>query len=107
MPEIVFFLTRLQPGVNPDAYEAWVQAVDYPRVARYASVMDYSVMRVETPLSGDPPPYDYIERVVVTSVNEYQQERASQPDVAEFRAEIRTYMAPDYAFVARTVGTPP
>jgi hypothetical protein len=107
MTDIVFFLTRLQPGVHAEDYEAWVQAVDYPRVARYASVLDYSVMRVESPLSGDRPPYDYIERVVVTSVDEYQQERASQPDHAEFRAEIRQYMAPDYAFVARTVGTPP
>jgi hypothetical protein len=39
MSQTVFFLTRLKPGVDPAAYEAWVQAVDYPRVRTIAAVV--------------------------------------------------------------------
>jgi hypothetical protein len=106
MPQTVFFLHRLRPGIEPGDYEAWVESVDYPRVRTYASILEYSVMRITSGLEGEGPPYDYIERVVVTDIDEYQRERLAKPDRAEFRAQISRLVEPMHAFVVRQVGNP-
>lgn len=106
MPQTVFFLHRLRPGITPEEYEAWVEEVDYPRVRTYQNILEYSVMRITDGLDRDAPPYDYIERVVVTDVESYQQERLAKPDRAEFRAQIGRLVESAEAFVVRQVGNP-
>jgi hypothetical protein len=62
-------LFRLQPGVNPQAYEAWAKQTDLPIVRDLGSVSDFQLRRV-TGLFGtdEKPPYDYVEMIDVTDM---------------------------------------
>lgn len=104
MAETIFFLSRLKPGVDPAAYEAWVEAVDYPRVRTYTAILEYAVLRVESSFSAEPPPFDYLERVVVTDFNEYQAERAAKPGRAEFLEQLGSFVDLPHAFTATPIG---
>lgn len=106
MPQTIFFLARLRPGVTPEEYEAWVERVDYPRVRTISAILEYRVMRITAGLEGEKPPFDYIERVVVTDVEAYQHERKSRADRPQFIEEIGRLIEPAHAFVTEVVGEP-
>lgn len=104
MAQTIFFLSRLKPGIDPAHYEAWVEAVDYPRVRTIDAILDYAVLRIEGGLSGERPPFDYVERVVVTSVEEYERERRGKPGREAFLEQLYGYVEFSHAFVASTIG---
>ena len=104
MTQTIFFISRLKPGIDPAAYEAWVEAVDYPRVRTYGAILEYAVMRIDGGLGGERPPFDYIERVVVSDVDAYQQERLSKPGREKFLEQINSYIESAHRFVVSTVG---
>lgn len=106
MTQTLFFLQRLLPGVDPAAYERWVEEVDYPRVRTIRAILEYSVMRITQGIDSDTPPFDYIERVVVSDFDTYQAERKGRADRAQFLAQSRALVAPAAAFVVETVGEP-
>src|SRR4051794_36234586 len=41
MPQTIFFLARLKPGISAEEYEAWVERVDYPRVREISAILEY------------------------------------------------------------------
>ena len=42
MTQTIFFLSKLKSGADPAAYEAWVEAVDYPRVRSIDAILEYA-----------------------------------------------------------------
>jgi hypothetical protein len=59
--------------------------VDYPTAQTIPSIVDYKVARIEGQLDvADPPPYDYVERVVITDVESYRRDLA-EPRLDEFK----------------------
>ena len=75
--KVVFFLNKLHSHVTREEYEQWVRSVDYPTARSIPSIVDYTVARIEGLLdAGDPPPYDYVERVVIQDVDGYRRDLA-------------------------------
>ena len=68
----VFFLNKLREGVDPRDYERFVREVDYPFSARLETISRYVVTRLEGLLDGGPAPYDYLEVVDITDLEEYR-----------------------------------
>jgi hypothetical protein len=75
--KVVFFLNKLHSHVTREEYEQWVRSVDYPTARSIPSIVDYTVARIEGLLdASDPPPYDYVERVVIQDVDGYRRDLA-------------------------------
>jgi hypothetical protein len=73
MAERVFFLNTLREGVDPYEYEDWIRRVDYPVARRQPAIESYVVTRLEGLVTGEgSPPYQYLEVIEVTSVDEYR-----------------------------------
>jgi len=82
---VVFFLNKLHETVKAEDYERWVREVDYPTAKTLVSIVDYKVARIEGLLDGDDrPPYDYIERVEITDLDDYRRDLA-HPELNEFK----------------------
>lgn len=88
----VFFLNRLHEGADPDEYEAWIRRVDYPVARAQAAIRSYSVTRLEGTLDGGEPPYDYLEVIEITDLDEYRA-LASKPEFATLLEEWSGYVA--------------
>src|SRR3989304_3354319 len=99
MTQTIFFLSRLKPGVDPAAYEAWVEAVDYPRAPTNTATRGPPPRRMGGGRAGGPPPFDYIERVVVASVEKYERERRGKPGREEFIEQLGSFVEFPHAFV--------
>jgi hypothetical protein len=80
---VVFFLNKLLPGVSAEDYERWVREVDYPTARSLGTITSYVVARMAATLDGDPPPYDYVERVEITDIVDYRRELA-RPELEDF-----------------------
>lgn len=73
MAQRVFFLNRLREGISAAEYEDWVQRVDYPVARRQAAIKEYTVTRLDGLVTGEGrPPYDYLEVIEITSIDEYR-----------------------------------
>ncbi len=97
MAQRVFFLNTLHDGVTPDEYESWVRQVDYPLARGLAEINSYVVTRIDGHLGGDDPkPFQYLEVIEVTNVDEY---RAMMESSAEFKGLIEEFSK----YVATTV----
>ena len=81
---VVFFLNKLRPGVDPAEYEEWVRSVDYPTARALKTINSYVVAKTATTLEGQPSPYDYIERVEVTDIDDYRNELANATGMDDF-----------------------
>ena len=81
---VVFFLNKLRPGVDPAAYEQWVRTVDYPVARAFKTINSYVVAKTATTLDGKPSPYDFIERVEVTNIDDYRTELANAEGMEDF-----------------------
>lgn len=81
---IVFFLNKLRSGVDPAEYEQWIRSVDYPVARALKTINSYVVAKTATTLDGKPSPYDYIERVEVTNIDDYRDELANAPGMDDF-----------------------
>lgn len=80
---VVFFLNKLRAGVPGEDYERWVREVDYPTARSLDTITSYVVARMTATLDGTSPPYDYIERVEITDIDDYRQE-LSDPKLGDF-----------------------
>lgn len=95
--KMVFFLNKLHDGVRPEDYEHWVRTVDYPTARSLPSIIEYTVVRAEGLLdSDDDAPHHYIERVLITNLDDYRRDLAS-PDLKDFAAEWSSYVAESIA----------
>ena len=81
---VVFFLNKLRAGVDPAEYEEWVRIVDYPTARALTTINSYVVAKTATTLDGQPSPYDYIERVEVTNIDDYRNELANATGMDDF-----------------------
>src|SRR5690349_3639022 len=72
MAQRVFFLNRLRDGVEPAAYERFVREVDYPFARRLPTIRSYVVTRLDGLWEGGEAPYDYLEVVEITELEEYR-----------------------------------
>jgi hypothetical protein len=73
-----YVITTLKPGVEPEDYERWLREYDY-RVARtLPSIVSYRTSRITSPITGAPEAgWNYIERIEVRDVDQYQKDLAS------------------------------
>lgn len=93
--KIVWF-SRLQPGIDPEAYEAWVRRVDYPGAQQVPSLTSYRVFRIEGPCVGPLSNlfnYDYFEVAEVSDMKEYLSDLERHPAAQAIIAEIGRYVS--------------
>jgi hypothetical protein len=88
----VFWFSRLRPGVDADAYEEWVRTVDYAAARRIPSILSYRVYRINGPCLGDMTPYDYVEVVEITDLEDYRRDIETHPAAQQIGAEIGQYI---------------
>lgn len=91
----VIWFSRLQPGVDPAEYEAWVRRVDYPGAKQVPSLLSYKVYRIQEPCVGGPYPqfdYDYVEVAEVTDMDDYLRDLDEHPAAQSIIAEIGQYV---------------
>ncbi|MDT7935094.1 MAG: REDY-like protein HapK [Sphingomonadaceae bacterium] len=68
----IIALFNLKPGASPDEYEQWAKSRDLPTVAALPSVRAFDVLRASGVLfTGAEPPYQYIEILDVTGLDEF------------------------------------
>ena len=99
---VVYFLNRLRPGVRGDDYERWVREVDYPTARSLRTIRSYVVARTPATLEGQPSPYDYVERVEITDVDDYRAELAD-PSMADFSGQWSGYVGESVAVVGEEI----
>ena len=91
---IVFWFSRLQPGVRAPDYEKWVREVDYQAAKEIDTLIHYRVHRLEGPCLGDDVlPYDYIEIAEVTDLEDYRADLKNHPAALRVHAQISQYVA--------------
>ena len=94
---VVFFLNRLHSHITREEYEHWIRSVDYPTASTIPSIIDYKVSRIDALLDGsDVPPYQYIERVVITDAESYARDLA-EPRLDPFKHEWSAHVAESIA----------
>jgi hypothetical protein len=73
-----YVITTLKPGVKPADYERWLREYDYRVAKTLPSIVSYRTHRIEGPLNGAPDAgWNYIERIEVRDVDQYQRDLAS------------------------------
>ncbi len=98
MAQRVFFFNKLRAGVAAPDYERWVREVDYPFARGLPSIESYVVTRLDGHLQGDAPvPYDYVEVVEITNLDDYRQAFAAGEGVKEFFEEWSSYVGESIA----------
>jgi hypothetical protein len=98
----VFFLNRLHATVDRAEYERWVQEVDYPFARALPAINSYEVYRLQGPLRDGEVPYDYIEVVEVTDLDDYRADLSGLPE--EFVTGWRTFVADSIAVHSTVIG---
>jgi REDY-like protein HapK len=93
---VVFFLNRLRPEASSADYERWVREVDYPTARALPPIMSYVVAKMTATLDGQPAPYDYIERVEITDIDDYRAALAD-PSMAGFANEWSNHVGESVA----------
>jgi hypothetical protein len=93
MAERVFFLNTLREGVDPNEYEDWIRCVDYPVARRQPAIESYVVTRLEGLVTGEgSPPYQYLEVIEVTSVDEYRDGLTGSDEMESLLREWSTFV---------------
>ena len=93
---VVFFLNKLRDEATPEAYERWVREVDYPTARALAPIKSYVVARTASTLEGQVSPYDYIERVEITDIDDYRAALA-HPSMEGFAKEWASHVGESIA----------
>ncbi len=75
----IIVLFKLKPGVTRDDYEAWARSRDLPTVRALPSIAAFDVFRATGTLSGETPPYDYIEIIDVKDMERFGVDVAADP----------------------------
>ena len=75
---IRYVITTLKAGVRPEDYERWLREYDYRVAATLPSIVSYRTHRIVGPISGaEQSGWNYIERIEVRDVEQYQKDLAS------------------------------
>ena len=95
MAQRVFFLNRLREGVDPEAYERFVREVDYPFARRLPTIRSYVVTRLDGLFEGGDAPYDYLEVVEITELEEYRRslDPSTSPEVQAFFEQWSSFVS--------------
>ena len=100
----VYWLVRLQPGVRPETYEAFVRRIDYPAVRRIASIRNYHSHRVlASPFSEAPLPFDFIDVVEVVDLEAYLRDLQEHPAVEEVHSQSAELVEVVHCLIAETI----
>lgn len=90
---IVFWFSRLQPGVWAADYEHFVRAVDYPATEKIPSIIHYYSLRVVGPAMGDAElPFDFIDIAVITDIDAYRKDLEQHPAALEVHGQFEQYV---------------
>ena len=104
----VYWLVRLRPGVTPEAYQAFVRSVDYPAVARIASIRSYRSTRVTGTLPAEHRvPFDFIDVVEVDDLQAYLHDLENHPAVAEVHSQSPNLVEVLHCVIAEPVSPDP
>jgi hypothetical protein len=76
---VVFWMTKLKPGTRPEDYEKWLKEFDYATAPKLGTILSYRAYRAEKPFTGDEKPFDYLEVIQVTDLEEYRIELEEHP----------------------------
>ena len=97
----VFFLTKLKEGANIKEYEKWVKEYDYPTCKKYfKSVKSYIANKVIAE-SKETSPYDFIEHIELTSIEDYKHE-LEMPEFKELLRQWSEFIESETALVIYT-----
>jgi hypothetical protein len=89
----VFWFSKLKPGAQAAAYERWVQETDYRLAQGIHCILHYRVHRIAGPVEGEgKSPYDYIEVLDVTDIDEYRSAMKHSPALAQIVTEIGQFI---------------
>lgn len=89
----IIALFNLKPGVARTDYEAWALSRDLPGVRSLASVTEFEVYRTTgVTFSGDAPPYEYVEVLDITAMDEFMKDVAG-PTVESLALEMNKFTA--------------
>lgn len=104
MAQRVFFLNTLSQGVDPQDYERWVRAVDYPIARAQPSILSYVVTRLEGHVvgSGDLP-CQYLEVLEITDLDEYRAAGDTSPDFRRLMKEFGEYVGTTVAVFGEVI----
>jgi uncharacterized protein (TIGR02118 family) len=104
MAQRVFFLNRLREGVDPADYERWVREVDYPLARSLPSIRSYVVTRLDGLLMEEgKAPYDHLEVVEITSLEDYRAALSGGPEVEAFFEEWSSYVGESVAVYGEVI----
>jgi uncharacterized protein (TIGR02118 family) len=104
MAQRVFFLNRLREGVEPAAYEKWVREVDYPLARSLPAINSYVVTRLDGLVTEEgEAPYDHLEVVEITSIEEYRAALSGGPEVEAFFKEWSSYVGESVAVYGEVI----
>ena len=94
----VFWMSRLKEGVQREAYERWLKEFDYVHSRQLDSVRSYQAHRIEGAFLQEGPflegqqPYDYLEVIEVTSLEDYRRDLEENPAAKAIAAEWGDYL---------------
>src|SRR5258707_8215636 len=78
MAVVRYVLVKLKPGVAIDEFEKFERDVDYVKAAQNPSIVSYRTHRITDLDPGiDGGPWDFIERIEVTSQADYERQAAT------------------------------
>lgn len=71
---VVFWMTKLKEGIQPEDYERWLKEFDYANAPKIETILSYRAYRAERPFSAGEKLFDYLEVIEVTNLEEYRRE---------------------------------
>jgi hypothetical protein len=90
---IRYVITTLKAGVRPEDYERWLREYDYRVAKTLPSIVSYRTHRIVGPITGaEQSGWNYIERIEVTDVEQYQRDIASPAGQELMRQLYGTYL---------------
>jgi len=76
---VVFWMTRLKRGVQPEDYERWLKDFDYANAPKLETIVSYRAYRVDQPFSQGEKLFDYLEVIEVTDLEKYRRDLEENP----------------------------
>jgi hypothetical protein len=75
---VLFIMTTLKPGVDPDEYQAWLLKHDRPFALSHPNFKSYNVHHVSGPIEGVAGTnWEYVERLELGSLEQHARDLAS------------------------------
>lgn len=94
MAERIFFLNKLRDGVSREQGDRFLLERDIPLGRSLPSITSYTVTRLEGRLfDADGVPYDYLDVIDVTSIEDYHADIARLQPTEDWRAFVADWEA--------------